>query len=140
MKKITKTIAKKKAWVAFSKYIRMSYGYQINNETFGTQFVDCYTCGKRGLVKELQTGHAIGGRNNSILFNEDLVRPQCVGCNVFGRGKYAIFTRKLIDELGLQRYDELVTESQKVVQYKINDYLEIAQKYRDKLALIENEN
>lgn len=122
----TKSYYKKKAWEAFSKYIR-----QRHSTVF--QEAECYTCGKWVSTKAIQTGHAIGGRNNAILFNEDLVRPQCVGCNVFGRGKYAIFTRKLIDELGLEKYDELVTESQKVVQYKSQDYIDIEKKYKDKL-------
>ena len=113
----TKSYWKKKAWSAFSIYIRKKYS---NDE-----IVSCYTCGKVNHWKSMQAGHAIGGRNNAVLFNEDLVRPQCVGCNVFGRGKYAIFTRKLIDELGLKGYDELVSESQRVVQYKASDYQNI---------------
>lgn len=127
MKAKTKSYYKKKAWAAFSEYIRMK-----NTDT--SSGVDCYTCGKNVYWNMIQAGHAIGGRNNSILFNEDLVRPQCVGCNVFGRGKYAIFTRKLIDELGMGRYDELVSESQKTVQYKSTDYQEIEKKYKELLS------
>lgn len=126
MKAKTKTYWKKKAWKAFSEYIRQRYAPDDG-------MVVCYTCGKVDHWKKMQAGHAIGGRNNAVLFNEDLVRPQCVGCNVFGRGKYAIFTRKLIDELGMEKYDQLVTESQKLVQYKSSDYMEIEDKYKEKL-------
>ena len=126
MKVKNKSYYKKKAWSAFSKYIR---NYYANAD----READCYTCGKTLLITDLQAGHGIGGRTNSVLFCEDLVRVQCVGCNLYGRGKYAIFTRKLIDELGLNRYDELVNESQKVVQYKSKDYEEIQKKYEDKL-------
>lgn len=126
MKAKTKSYYKKRAWSAFSKCIRTKY-------TDNTGYGSCYTCDKRIYWKQLQAGHAIGGRNNAMLFNEDLVRPQCVGCNVFGRGQYAIFTRKLIDELGMAKYDELVSESQKVVQYKATDYQDIQKKYEDKL-------
>lgn len=122
MKKVSKTTAKRKAWSAFSKYIRQKYADDSG-------MVACYTCGNKLHWKEAQAGHGIGGRNNAILFNEDLVRVQDVGCNVFGRGKYAIFTRKLIDELGLEKYDELVSLSQTVVQYKTTDYQEIEKKY-----------
>lgn len=81
-------------------------------------------------IKEAQAGHGIGGRNNAVLFMEKIVRPQCVGCNVFGRGKYAIFTRKLIDELGLHEYDRIVMESNIAIQYKVSDYEMIEKKYK----------
>lgn len=119
----TKSYYKKKAWSAFSSYIRQKYAGEEG-------LTICYTCGKVGHWKTMQAGHGIGGRTNSVLFNEDLVRVQCVGCNLYGRGKYAIFTRKLIDELGMEKYDQLVTESQKVVQYKSSDYEDIEKKYK----------
>ena len=125
MKAKNKSYYKKRAWSAFSLYIRNKYA--VNG------MCECYTCGKVVPIKLAHAGHAIGGRNNAVLFNEDLVRVQEAGCNVFGRGKYAIFTRKLIDELGMEKYDQLVTESQKVVQYKSSDYIEIEEKYKEKL-------
>lgn len=124
-KKITVTKAKKKAWSAFSLYIRIKYANAQG-------YANCYTCGLQKHYKELQAGHGIGGRNNAVLFLEKVVRPQCVGCNMFGRGKYAIFTRKLINELGIEEYDRLVTESNKTVQYKVFDYLEKAEYYKQK--------
>lgn len=108
-KKIKKSTVKKKAWAAFSQYMRLKYADHRGYDT-------CYTCGKQALWKSMQAGHGIGGRNNSILFEERLVKPQCVGCNVFGRGQYRVFTRKLIAELGLDQYDELVTQSTKLVK------------------------
>ena len=107
--KSPKKKAKEKAWATFSKYIRL--------KSSRNGYATCYTCGIVKHWKELQAGHGIGGRNNSVLFLEEIVKPQCVGCNVFGRGKYAVFTRKLIDELGLEEYDRIVTESNQVRKY-----------------------
>lgn len=129
--KITKSKAKKRAWKAFSLYIR-------KKDMNSMGFVNCYTCDKRVFYKEANAGHAIGGRNNAILFNEDLVRVQCVGCNVWGRGQYAVFTRKLIDELGLKKYDELIEHARDTVQLKVADYLEIESFYRKKLEDLKN--
>ena len=123
-KKITLSKAKKRAWKAFSKYIRLK---NVDSSLCGI----CYTCGIVKPWQVLQAGHGLGGRNNAVLFNERLVRPQCVGCNVFGRGQYQIFTRKLIDELGLEVYDQIVTQSRIPVKYKVSDYLDIEKKYRD---------
>lgn len=94
---------------------------------------ECYTCGALKHYKDIQAGHGIGGRSNAVLFLEEVVRPQCVGCNVFGRGKQSIFTMKLIKELGMKKYERLVALSNEIVQYKLNDYTEIARKYTDKL-------
>lgn len=123
-KKLTLTQAKRKAWKAFSLYIRQKYADKDG-------LVECYTCGKRIPWKEAHAGHGIGGRNNAILFEELVVRPQEVGCNIFGRGQYQIFTRKLIDELGFEMYDEIVSQARIPVKYKVSDYLEIEEKYKE---------
>lgn len=126
MKTKTKSYYKRKAWDAFSKFIRYSYA---NAESEA----ECYTCSKVFPVNKLQAGHGISGRNNSVLFMEEIVKPQCVGCNIYGRGKQAVFTRKLIEELGMGAYDHIVKESTKIVQYKAVDYEEIQKLYEDKL-------
>jgi hypothetical protein len=128
-KKITKTKAKKKAWLIFSKWLKTKY--VVNG------MVTCYTCGSVYPIEKIQTGHGIGGRNNSILFEEKLVRPQCIICNVFKRGRYATFTYKLIKELGLKEYEKLVEQSQQVVQYKVADYQEIEALYKAKLDALQ---
>ena len=78
----------------------------------------------------MQCGHGIGGRNNAILFDERLVRPQCVGCNMFANGRYYIFTSKLIDELGKDAYCEMAHQAKMIVQYKAIDYQAIYEKYK----------
>jgi hypothetical protein len=132
MKRTKNTLskAKAKAWKAFSLWVRMkSKGYG--------EHVPCYTCGNLKLRKEINAGHGIGGRNNAILFEERVVRPQCVGCNLYGRGQYQIFTRKLIDELGLDTYDQIVSKARIPVKYTIADYETIEAKYKQKVAGLE---
>ena len=125
MKTITKSDAKARAWKQFSLYIRLKGSEDGRNR--------CYTCDKVKLIKEMNAGHGIGGRNNSVLFLEDVVKPQCVGCNIWGRGQYQIFTRKLIDELGMENYDAIVASCRIPVQYKTSDYLEIEELYKNKI-------
>jgi hypothetical protein len=117
---------KKKAWTAFSLYIRTKYASPMGQ-------VICYTCGKLGTIKTMQAGHGIAGRNNAVLFEEDLVRPQCVGCNFFGGGKYGIFMDKLIKQYGAERFSQLVMMSTMTVQRKAQDYIEIYETYTQKL-------
>jgi Bacteriophage Lambda NinG protein len=131
MKKKTKpfkpTIAptKKRAWSAFSLYIRTKY---LVNEQ-----VECYTCGRKYLIGKVSAGHGIPGRTNAVLFMEAVVRPQCFGCNIWGRGQYGVFTPKLMKELGSVEYERLFRLSQTTVHYTPYDYLEIEQKYLAKL-------
>lgn len=127
-KKPTLKQAKKKAWDMFSKYIRRSF----TRVSDGTAV--CYTCGSLRRWEEMDAGHGIPGRNNAVLFMEEVVKPQCQQCNRFKHGRLEIFTVKLIDELGRQKYDKLVILSNQIVQYKVNDYLEIYDKYHHKLA------
>lgn len=97
--------------------------------------IECYTCGKFGrpIGDRFQAGHCISGRTNAVLFEENLVRVQCVGCNMFGGGKYHIFIVKLIDEIGIKKFKRIVFESKKTVKYTVQDYLDIAEKYHQKL-------
>lgn len=82
---------KKKAWQAFSAYIRQKYANQDG-------LVECVTCNVVKPWKEMQAGHFIDSRCNSVLYNERLVYPQCFKCNMKTPGclagnkvKYTLF-------------------------------------------------
>ena len=89
------------------------------------------TCDKYFPFEELQAGHAISGRNNSILFDEQLVNAQCRGCNGYGNGKYAEYSIWFIKEYGLKKWEEKVRLSRQV---KVDlDFDEIYSKYKKKV-------
>ena len=122
----SKSYWKGKAWAMFSKYIRSS-------RDSGDGIIACYTCGNLDHWKRLQAGHGIPGRNNAVLFMEDVCKPQDIQCNIFKRGNLAIFTRKLIGELGLKEYDRIAKLAKEIVQYKSNDYRAIYEEYKEKV-------
>ena len=124
--KSSKKIYKKKAWAVFSQYVR------LKNREYG-EYVKCYTCGTLKPWKSMQAGHGIGGRSNAVLFDERLVKPQCAGCNLFGGGQYRIFTRKLIDELGLEEYDKMVQNSTTLLPMDESEFKEVYEKYKKKV-------
>lgn len=111
----------------FSKYIRTRDC--IKTSKFPDQG-KCVTCGRFFPYKELQAGHAIGGRYNSILFDEQLVNAQCRGCNGYGNGKYADYSLWFIREYGQEKWEEKVELSHKIVPDL--DYGEIYEKYKEK--------
>lgn len=120
---------KNKAWGMFSKYIRTRDCLL----TTGTlERGKCVTCNKEFPFKELQAGHAIGGRNNSILFDEKLVNAQCKGCNHYKDGNYGVYSVWFIDRYGLDEWEEKVRLSNQSVKYTIEDYKEIRDKYKEK--------
>ncbi len=118
---------KKRAWTIFSKYIRTRDCLRT------TGFPDqgqCVTCGKFFPIQELQAGHAIGGRFNSILFDEELVNAQCRACNGYGNGKYADYSVWFINKYGKKKWEKKVQLSHQLAPNL--DYDEIYEKYKKK--------
>lgn len=117
---------KKKAWVLFSQYIRQS-----SADNYGVCV--CYTCGERQQWKEAQAGHAIPGRHNAVLYDEEIVRVQCVACNIFRRGNYQAFITKLIKSNGIEWWENKLSDSRQTVKYTRTDIQEIIDKYTERL-------
>lgn len=125
---------KNKAWRMFSKYIRTRDCLL----TTGTlERGKCVTCVEEFPFEKLQAGHAIGGRNNSILFDEQLVNAQCAGCNHYKNGNYGKYSVWFINKYGLQEWENKVILSNRTVKYTKGDYQEIYNKYKRKLELLE---
>ena len=120
--KPSKTSAKKKAWAACSKYVRTLHSRD--------GICTCYTCGVSKPISDMQAGHAIQGRGNSVLFETDGIRPQCPGCNVWQGGRLDVFIPKLIDEIGRDRYDELLALKSKSVKFTIEELKELELKFK----------
>ena len=96
----------------------------------------CYTCGVSKPVSDMQAGHAIQGRGNSILFETDGIRPQCAGCNVWQHGRLDVFIPRLIDDIGRQRFDELLALKSQPKTYTVDELLDIESEYKEKLIEI----
>ena len=123
MRKSTVKSLKKKAWKAFSEYIRRKYATKSG-------YVRCYTCDKKMHWKEAQAGHAVAGRGNSILFCEDAVRVQCQRCNIWLGGNYTPFHIKLQKELGNDILEKLYALSKKPRPFTVGELEEIYLLYK----------
>ena len=130
MKKKCLTYYKKRAWKMFSTYIRTRDSLKT---TGSTDKCVCITCNKRKEFRRIQAGHAIGGRNNSILFDEELVNGQCDGCNGFGNGKYAEYSLWFIENYGLKKWEDKVKLSKQLVKYTKQDYKDKYEEFKNKL-------
>lgn len=120
-------LLKAKCWRVFSEYIRRK-----DADEGGT--CACYTCGKLMFWKEAHAGHAIPGRHNAVLFDEDIVKPQCVADNIFGGGQYHIFATKLIKEHSMEWWEAKLEGARRTVKYTHADLEEMTRTYQGRLA------
>lgn len=106
--------AKARAWRAFSDYIRLRDCLL----TTGTKHEClCITCGRRKEYAEIDAGHFVPGRRNSVLFSEFGVHGQCRFCNRYKDGDYPKYREVMIARHGLEeieRYEILAKVSVKL--------------------------
>lgn len=126
---MSKKYLKDKAWKAFARYIKARY-----SDKYG--MCACVTCGDRYHYQDglhINAGHFVGGRGNSVLFDEDLVRPQCVTCNCAGGGEQYRYAQYLVSVEGktMEQIDELLSRRNKVVKFSDQDLRDIADKYNN---------
>ena len=121
---------KKQAWDLLSQCIRRE---RVNIYDQAC----CYTCEEWKPWKEIQAGHAIGGRHNAVLFDEEIIRPQCCGCNIFKRGNYQVFITKLIQENGLDWWLDKLEQSRQTIKYDRCDLEAKIESYKQRLKGLE---
>ena len=129
---ITVPKAKKKAWKAFSKFIRLRDAIK----TTGTKtHLHCITCSRKYKafgVGCAHAGHFIAGRNNSILIDEKFVNGQCPICNRWRGGIWVVYEQKMIEMWGEEAVKEVKLRSLQTKQVKAYEWLEIEKEYKDK--------
>lgn len=130
-KKSEKSKAKLKAWKAFSKYIRTRDCLRFTGDP---DEGICVTCRQTYPFKKLQAGHFIGGRGNSVLFDERLVFSQCYACNVGRSGAYVEYFVFMEKEWGREKIDEFRALKRDTKIYKVYDYIAIEREYIEKTA------
>lgn len=78
----------------------------------------------------MQAGHAIEGRHNYILFDEEVIYAQCYSCNCGYGGKYGDYAITLIEKHGLDWYKE--KKKYKVVQFTEKELLELKKSFKER--------
>jgi len=116
MRKPTLKSARKRAWQAFSEWVRRK----------GI----CYTCGARKEPSDMHAGHF---RHNKLDFDAMNVKCQCKKCNTYLSGNLGIFGVNLIREYGQEAIDDLIMRSNQPHKYTIEELLDIEDKYKNLL-------
>ena len=86
--------------------------------------------------EDAQAGHAIGGRHNAVLFDEEIIRVQCCGCNIFKRGNYQVFITKLIEENGFAWWQGKLAASRLTIKYNRADLEAKIESYKQRLGVL----
>lgn len=132
-KKIKFTTAKKRAWTAFSRYIRVRDALKtIGNR----EQCKCITCPDiRNVAGKgcMQAGHFIPGRGNAVLFDEEIVNGQCYNCNFNLKGNWVEYERVMVKRFGREKVEEMKLRAKQTVKYTTQDMLNIEAKYKQKL-------
>ncbi len=123
-RKKTTSQLKKELDKIFSLYIRHKYAKNRK--------VSCYTCGAVKDIANIQNGHFVSRLYLATRYSEDNCRPQCVGCNLFGKGKTATFGANLERDCGAESVSRLFREAQTI--FKNFPYQEKITYYKEKLA------
>jgi len=111
---------KKQAWKIFSEYIR-------RRDSDWRGYATCVTCGVVKHWKQMQAGHFLPGRHNSVLFNEKNVHAQCPGCNMFKQGnsvKYFRFMQRTYGEEVIAELEKLDTQNKQFTPQELKDLIE----------------
>lgn len=118
---------KKQAWKLLSELVR-------RNNADGSGWCHCYTCSQSGPWKIMQAGHAIPGRTGAVLLDEEIIRPQCVQCNIWGRGMHYIFSTKLIQENGMEWWERKLLGVHQIAKWSRSDLQSKIEDYKERLA------
>lgn len=134
--KISKSRAKKRAYAAFSIFLRTEWTLP--------GFVNCYTCDKHLVLKGVRpglrvtVGHWIEGHANATYINAVYVRPQCYYCNMMLGGNQGEFRDRIRKELGNEKVDRLLIEAKKTVEISVPEYLQMEAFYKECLKRLTN--
>ena len=113
---------KKKLDALFSTYIRTKYSKN--------GICTCYTCGKKLPIKSIQNGHFVPRQYLATRWEEKNCRPQCWGCNGYGKGQILVFEEHLIKDIGKTAVQKLKTSRHKVLKLDRQWYEEQIAKYK----------
>ena len=96
----------------------------------------CYTCGKSS--DRLQCGHYISRQYLVTRWSIDNCRPQCWGCNGYGKGQPLIFEENLKKELGDEYVEKMKASRHQILKLDRHWYREQIEKYQRLIKEVDN--
>ena len=129
--------AKKKAWVVFSKYIRLR---DCLASTGTLTHGKCCSCRKVEPIQKLHAGHFLPGRRANNLFDTRGCHAQCISCNTYQQGNWPGYFAYMERLYGRETINELIKQDRVLHHWTVGEILEIRDKYKQKVkAIIEKQ-
>ena len=91
----------------------------------------CYTCGKP--AERLQCGHYISRQFLATRWSMENCRPQCWGCNGYGKGQPLVFEEKLKAEYGNDFVEAMKASRHQIIKLDRQWYQTEIEKYKSML-------
>ena len=132
--KLSVSKEKKKTWAVFSKYIRMRDA-KLTTDTLTK--AKCVSCQKVYPIKNLQAGHFVSRTHTSVLFDEQNVHAQCVGCNMFKQGNFAGYLEEMRRLYGETVIDRILSTRFDIKRFKASELVEMREEYKQKIKEME---
>ena len=120
---------KKEVWDLFSEWVRRS-------ESDENGYCKCVTCGRVLHWKEVDAGHYISRKHNSVFIDERNVHPQCKSCNGFGHGMEAAYKNYIIKRYGESVEATLQMLKRRNHQFTVFELQQYRKLYQEKLATL----
>lgn len=126
---------KKKADKYFSLYVR----YRDGESKRGEWLVPCITCGIEKPLKQMQAGHFVSRKVNSLRYEEENVNAQCYSCNVMGYGQQYAYAKELDLKYGDGKAEELHNRRHETHKFSIPELEEIIHDAKEQIRFYERE-
>jgi len=126
VKKKTQKYWKTKIDKVFHEYIRRR---EADNDS---GYCKCISCNKPIHFTESDAGHFISRAKMATRYDEQNVHAQCRKCNRFEYGRQFEYSLKIGTELA----EELLIKSRQIYKMSDAEWLEVFEKFRDKLKAI----
>lgn len=81
----------------------------------------------------MQNGHFISRGSSTLRYSEENCRVQCYVCNCIKNGNYITYTIRLIEEVGIEKVEELREMGKELHQFTETELQEIIDKYTQKI-------
>lgn len=111
--------------IIFSQWIRAKYSKNW--------LVECYTCLVKKAIKDMQNWHFI--TRGCLLLRRDPrnCRPQCVWCNIYKGWNYIEYTRRMIEEVGIEEVDKLRDQKNEIKKRSLDELEQMITFYKSDL-------
>lgn len=127
---------KKKLDAIFSKYIRYRDGEQRSDGWW----TECITCGVSKPISQMQNGHFVSRKVNTLRYDEINCSAQCYSCNVMRYGEQFQYAKNLDLKYGDNTANELHRRRFETHKFTVTELEDLITKYKELVKEYEDAN